>query len=312
MPRDSSHSATKLVAPSADQASAAVAARQYGVVTLRQLEACGLGAGAIKRRVAAGRLQRLWRGVYAFGHSELRLEGRLLGAVFACGPGAVLSRRSAADHWGILRTNRAGIEVTVEARGTPGETAGHRPPLHPPPRPARRHRPRRHPHHHRRPHPGRPLRRRPAPHGREGAGAVLRAAVDRSGSHRGRTGASPRPEDQCTEEPARNREARADPHPQRARGGIPRPMPPGRPAGPRGERAPARLRGRLPVARAEESGRGRRLRLPLSARSLRTRPQKGRGPGTRRLPRHALHARPGHLRAGGDVAAYGASWWQRQ
>jgi very-short-patch-repair endonuclease len=101
-----------------------VAARQYGVVTLRQLEACGLGAGAIKRRVAAGRLQRLWRGVYTFGHSELRVEGRLLGAVFTCGPGAVLSRRSAADHWGILRTNRAGIEVTVEARGTRAKQQG--------------------------------------------------------------------------------------------------------------------------------------------------------------------------------------------
>jgi very-short-patch-repair endonuclease len=106
------------VAAPADRAIAAVAARQHGVVTLRQLEACGLSAGAIKSRVAARRLQRLWRGVYAFGHSELRPEGRLLGAVFACGYGSVLSHRSAADRWGILRTNRPAIEVTVSARGT--------------------------------------------------------------------------------------------------------------------------------------------------------------------------------------------------
>ena len=106
------------MAAPADQAIADVAARQHGVVTLRQLEACGLGPGAIKRRVGARRLQRLWRGVYAFGHSELRPEGRLLGAVFACGPGAVLSIRSAAGRWGVLATARASIDVTVAGRGT--------------------------------------------------------------------------------------------------------------------------------------------------------------------------------------------------
>lgn len=101
----------------ADRAVAATAAGQYGVVTYGQLEACGLGRGGIHARVEAGRLQRLWRGVYAFGHSELRLEGRLLGAVLACGTSAVLSHRSAADRWAILRTARAGIDVTVVTRG---------------------------------------------------------------------------------------------------------------------------------------------------------------------------------------------------
>ena len=203
MPRDSSHSATKLwhrrpTRPSGPQWRSQRANSGWSLcASSRRADS---GAARYKRRVEAGRLQRLWRGVYAFGHSELRLEGRLLGAVFTCGPGAVLSRRSAADHWGILRTNRAGHRGDRRGARDAGETARHRPPLHPPPRPKRRHRSRRHPHHHRRPHPGRPLRRRPAPHGREGAGAVLRAAVDRSGSHRGRTGASPRPEDQCTEE----------------------------------------------------------------------------------------------------------------
>jgi very-short-patch-repair endonuclease len=110
--------------PEADRTVAALAAGQFGVVTYKQLEACGLRRGGIQRRVEAGRLQRLWRGVYAFGHSELRLEGRLLGAVFASGPGAVLGRRSAADHWGILRTNRAAIEVTVAARGTRAKQRG--------------------------------------------------------------------------------------------------------------------------------------------------------------------------------------------
>jgi very-short-patch-repair endonuclease len=102
---------------SPDRAAAAVAEQQHGVITLRQLAECGLGPGAVQRRVAARRLQRLWRGVYAFGHSELRLDGRLLGAVLACGSGARLSIRSAAGRWGVLRTARARIDVTVATRG---------------------------------------------------------------------------------------------------------------------------------------------------------------------------------------------------
>ena len=117
MPQDSSDSPTNLAAAEVERAVAAVAARQRGVVTVRQLEQCGLGPGAIKHRVAVGRLQRLWRGVYAYGHRELRLEGRLLAAVLACGPGAVLSHRSAADLWGILPTARRDIDVTVATRG---------------------------------------------------------------------------------------------------------------------------------------------------------------------------------------------------
>ena len=108
----------------ADRAIAAVAAGQYGVVTYKQLVACGLGRGAIHRRVEAQRLQRLWRGVYAFGHSQLRLEGRLLGAVLTSGEGAALSIRSAADRWGCLATARRRIDVTVATRsgrrGQPG------------------------------------------------------------------------------------------------------------------------------------------------------------------------------------------------
>jgi very-short-patch-repair endonuclease len=121
VPQDLNHYEWKTAAPPGvappDRAAAAVAAHQYGVITLQQLEECGLGPGAVQRRVAAQRLQRLWRGVYAFGHRELRLEGRLLAAVLACGPGAALSHRSAADRWGILPTARAGIDVTVATRG---------------------------------------------------------------------------------------------------------------------------------------------------------------------------------------------------
>jgi hypothetical protein len=50
---------------------AEVAAGQHGIVTAAQLRSCGLERGGAERRLAARRLQRLYRGVYAFGHREL-------------------------------------------------------------------------------------------------------------------------------------------------------------------------------------------------------------------------------------------------
>jgi putative AbiEi antitoxin of type IV toxin-antitoxin system len=76
------------------------AGRQWGVVSRAQLLALGLGRGAIEHRLRVGRLHVVYRGVYAVGHVALRVEGRFLAAVVACGPAAVLSHRSAAAHWG--------------------------------------------------------------------------------------------------------------------------------------------------------------------------------------------------------------------
>jgi very-short-patch-repair endonuclease len=93
-----------------------VAARQHGVVTVEQLRSCGLGPGGIEHRLATRRLQRLYRGVYAFGHQELTPAGRLLAAVLACGPGAVLSHFSAAVLWELLRPWEGPADVTVAGR----------------------------------------------------------------------------------------------------------------------------------------------------------------------------------------------------
>ena len=57
------------------------AARQYGVVNTAQLAAAGLGRSAIAKRVEAGRLHRIHRGVYAVGHRGLSNEGRWIAAV---------------------------------------------------------------------------------------------------------------------------------------------------------------------------------------------------------------------------------------
>jgi hypothetical protein len=100
-----------------DRAIAQIAERQHGVVSLLQLPALGLGARAVRDRVAAGRLHRVHRGVYAVGHPRLTISGRWMAAVLACGPGAVLSHRDAAALWDIRKSGRAAIDVTTPRRG---------------------------------------------------------------------------------------------------------------------------------------------------------------------------------------------------
>jgi hypothetical protein len=52
--------------------------------------------------VRTGRLIRVHRGVYAVGHEALSDRGRMIAALLAAGPGAVLSHRTAAYHWRLL------------------------------------------------------------------------------------------------------------------------------------------------------------------------------------------------------------------
>ncbi|HEY2480454.1 MAG TPA: type IV toxin-antitoxin system AbiEi family antitoxin domain-containing protein [Solirubrobacterales bacterium] len=99
----------------ADARIATVAGRQHGVVAVEQFRAAGLDETAVRRRVAAGRLHRLHRGVYAVGHRSLSWRGRWLGAVLAAGDGAVLSHASAAALWEFLRPISGPTHVTVAA-----------------------------------------------------------------------------------------------------------------------------------------------------------------------------------------------------
>jgi hypothetical protein len=68
---------------------------------------------AIRGRSRRGYLHRPHVGVWAVGHSNLPLEGRLLAAVKACGPTARLSHLSAAWLWGFLDSLDRKPEVTV-------------------------------------------------------------------------------------------------------------------------------------------------------------------------------------------------------
>ena len=82
------------------------------MVTRPQLLRAGFADTAIFYRVEAGRLIRLHRGVYAVGHRPPSRHARAMAAVLACGPGAVLSHRSAAALWELGRWPRA-VEVTT-------------------------------------------------------------------------------------------------------------------------------------------------------------------------------------------------------
>jgi very-short-patch-repair endonuclease len=102
---------------------ASLAADQHGVVSRSQLLQAGLSAETIKRRVRAGRLHAVHRGVYAVGHRVLTLHGHWMAAVLACGEGAALSHTTAAAAWDLCRAGGV-IHVTVPGRGGRKAPAG--------------------------------------------------------------------------------------------------------------------------------------------------------------------------------------------
>lgn len=105
-----------------DSTLAELAAAQFGVFDLADARRCGFGRRAVARRLESRRWIRLYRGVYALGHAQLRLEGRWLAAVRACGPGAVLSHHNAATAWDLRPPRCTRIHVTVPfgVRRNPG------------------------------------------------------------------------------------------------------------------------------------------------------------------------------------------------
>ena len=91
----------------------ALARRQHGVVSRSQLLALGYSPQAIAHRVARRRLHPVLTGVFAVGRPELERTGQLMAAVLACGDGAVLSHRSAAELWGLLPQPAGAVHVSV-------------------------------------------------------------------------------------------------------------------------------------------------------------------------------------------------------
>src|SRR5690349_3010524 len=84
----------KAIESSIDLRIAALADLQHGSVDHGQLIELGLHPRSIGRRLRAGRLHQLHRGVYAVGDRSLPALGRLAAAVRALSPNGAAGRRS--------------------------------------------------------------------------------------------------------------------------------------------------------------------------------------------------------------------------
>lgn len=96
-----------------ERAISALASRQHGVVTTRQLVSIGFSKGSIAHRERQDRLHRVHRGVYAVGHGRLTTAGRQMAAALACGEGVALSHVSAAGPLGLLGEHGGTVHVTA-------------------------------------------------------------------------------------------------------------------------------------------------------------------------------------------------------
>jgi predicted transcriptional regulator of viral defense system len=91
----------------------AVAERQWGVISWRQLRSVGLSKATISNRIARGHLHRVHPGVYAVGHRRLSTEGQLSAALLYAGPGAALSHVTAVWWWGLVDHEPIRTEVSA-------------------------------------------------------------------------------------------------------------------------------------------------------------------------------------------------------
>lgn len=101
-----------------DRVIAALALGQHAVVAGWQLGELGLSGNAARKRVASGRLHRVYPGVFAVGHPRLTQRGRFMAAVLACGREARASHYCSGVLWELGLGERRLIDVT--ARGARG------------------------------------------------------------------------------------------------------------------------------------------------------------------------------------------------
>jgi hypothetical protein len=99
-----------------------LAAGQHGVVSRRQLLAAGLSRAQIDRRVLAGRLDRLHRGVFRAGPVAAPLE-REMAAVLASARGAWVSHGTAGRIWALLPPAATALPVEISVVGGYGAPA---------------------------------------------------------------------------------------------------------------------------------------------------------------------------------------------
>jgi hypothetical protein len=92
---------------------------QKKVISVAQARALGMTHDAIRWKVASGRWQRVYQGVYATFSGDIPRESRLWAVVLRCGEQAVLSHETAAEIQGLGQSRSARIHVTVPTQVTP-------------------------------------------------------------------------------------------------------------------------------------------------------------------------------------------------
>jgi hypothetical protein len=91
----------------------AVLTAQHGIVDTRQLAEFGISRSAITAQVDGGRWQQLLPRVYATFTGPPGRDALIVAALLYGGPGAILSHRTAAEEWGLVRRTDGPIHITV-------------------------------------------------------------------------------------------------------------------------------------------------------------------------------------------------------
>lgn len=95
---------------------------QRGIVDRRQALDLGFSERRIQHRLATGKWQRVYEGVYATFSGTLSRDARLWAAVRRAGDGAMLSHQTAAEVQGVIDKPASGdIHVTVATRRRPAQ-----------------------------------------------------------------------------------------------------------------------------------------------------------------------------------------------
>jgi hypothetical protein len=87
----------------------------------QQLKELGYSPDDVRGLDTRGHLHRLYRGVFAVGHSRLTVRGRWMAAGLACGPTAVLSHRAAITLHELRPIANGPIDVSVPGRTRRGQ-----------------------------------------------------------------------------------------------------------------------------------------------------------------------------------------------
>ena len=100
-----------------DRKIARMASRAWGVVTHQELLHAGVSVREIRTRRERGSLIEVHRGVYRVGHAAPTTEATYMAAVKACGDGAVISGKAAAQLHGLIRLNPPPAPETTTPNG---------------------------------------------------------------------------------------------------------------------------------------------------------------------------------------------------